>query len=101
MIGTLCSILTNSVDKSEVKFILGLSRNDYDDSTKISMRTTLNDGVDLREILQTICSKTEAEVGGHKHAAGALIKSNDEKKIIERAEGILERMALEEKVELE
>lgn len=101
MIGTLCSILTNSVDKSEVKFILGLSRNDYDDSTKISMRTTLNDGVDLREILQTICSKTEAEVGGHKHAAGALIKSNDEKEIIERAEGILERMALEEKVELE
>lgn len=100
IIGTMCSIISKSNKDEHLKFIMGLARNDDENTTKISMRTTLQNGVDLSDIIATICDGIDAEVGGHKHAAGALIKSDDEPKVIENAKKVLSKMAIEEKMEI-
>ncbi len=100
IIGTMCSIITKSNKEENLKFIMGMARNDDEDTTKVSMRTTLQNGIDLSEIIARICDGIDAEVGGHKHAAGALIKSEDEPKVIENAKRVLSKIAIEEKMEI-
>ncbi len=99
MIGTLASILSKSNDVKEKTFIMSMARL-VDGNTKVSLRISgRNKDVDLKQIIDKIVHGFEnCEAGGHANAAGALIPSDKEEEIIEKAKEVLGRVALEEKV---
>ncbi len=89
IIGTLASILS----KSELndKLILSIGRLDSN-TTKVSLRYCGERDIDLKEIITEIAEKVEGEAGGHKNAAGALIKKEDEESFIKEAVKILKKL---------
>jgi len=79
--GTVASILSSSNIYENGKVIITTAY--YDDKVKISVRRCGREGGEnLREILSKIILKFEGEVGGHKFAAGGIIKQSQEDEFI-------------------
>ena len=98
MIGTISSILSNSNSIKAGTFILGLAQN-VDGTTKVSLRYAgINHDNDLKKIISDIVEEACGEAGGHKDAAGAVIKTENEEKFIKIAKRVLEEKGREEKI---
>ena len=64
-------------------------------TTKISMRISggsNNTNKDMLDILSTIINRVGGEYGGHKNAAGAIIKTADEDSFIKEAKIVIENL---------
>ena len=90
MIGTLASILSKSDEFEEGTYIMSLSH-DQHNNTKVSLRVAgKNNSVDLRKIMREVTKHVNnAEAGGHKEAAGAIIPIKEEEKFIKIAKEVL------------
>ncbi|MAG91245.1 hypothetical protein CMO83_01050 [Candidatus Woesearchaeota archaeon] len=100
MIGTLASILSKSNVMTNNRFIMSMAQA-VDGNTKVSLRSANNlDGVlDLRKVIEEVIDGIDnSECGGHKNAAGAVVPTESEEKLIEVAKEVLGRYAVEEKV---
>jgi RecJ-like exonuclease len=98
IIGTLASILSKSNGFKDGTFIMSMAQL-YDGNTKVSLRLSgRNDGIDLKAIVEEMIEGLGGEAGGHKNAAGAIIPTEKEDMLIERAKEILGKKALEEVV---
>jgi RecJ-like exonuclease len=99
IIGTLGSILSKSQDIPPNTFILSLARN-HDDTTKISLRITGNpDGINLKEVIESIIQKiNHGSSGGHSFAAGAVIDTDKEEEFLKASLDVLESIIIEEKI---
>lgn len=80
IIGTVTSMLSSSMNYEEGTVLIGMAYNQ--DKVKVSARI-VGRGRNLREVLEKTVMEFEAEVGGHKAAAGCLIKREDEDKFLE------------------
>jgi RecJ-like exonuclease len=84
IIGTLASILSNSMDVKKGTIIISMARDD--DKIKVSIRAASNGNEkDLKDIITKICEKIEGQSGGHKNAAGAIISKDKEQEFIKEA----------------
>ena len=95
LIGTICSILTNSGVYKEGTILLGLAHT-LDNNVKISMRVVGKKEINLKEILGEITKRVGCESGGHNYAAGSLIPQEKEQEFLESALVILKKRAMEE-----
>lgn len=80
MIGTVCSILSNSAMYEDGTVIIGLAH--YENKIKVSARSVGRTGRNIREILNNVVTQIGGEVGGHKFAAGANIHKDKEEEFI-------------------
>ena len=80
IIGTVCSILSSSIAYEQGTILIGMAYNE--DKIKVSARIVGNQGKNLKEVLEKTVINFEAEVGGHKKAAGCLIKKEDEERFL-------------------
>jgi len=99
IIGTLASILSKS-NIAENTFILSMAQNN-DMTTKVSLRIskTKKKNINLREIVEQITKTIGGEVGGHKDAAGALIRTEKEEEFLASAKEVLSKISMEEFIE--
>ncbi len=99
IIGTLASILSKSNNFKGGTFIMSMAQL-YDGNTKVSLRLAgRNKDIDLKMVVEEMIKGIEkSEAGGHKNAAGAIIPTEKEGLLIERAKEILGKRALEEVV---
>jgi single-stranded-DNA-specific exonuclease len=88
IIGTIASIISNSFIYEEGTVITAMAY--YKDKIKVSSRNVGKNGRNIREVLNTIVSRTGGEVGGHKHAAGCIIEKQKEGEFIDNLKKILE-----------
>lgn len=88
IIGTVCSILSSSNLYEDGTILIGMAYNQ--DKIKVSARIVGKSNKNLKQILEKSVIDIKAEVGGHKEAAGCLIKKEDEKKFIEEIKKNLE-----------
>lgn len=90
IIGTIASILSNSHVYEEGTIIVTMAY--YEDNVKVSARVCGRNGKsrNVREILNQAVDKTGGEVGGHKFAAGCIVKREKEKKFIDALRKSLE-----------
>lgn len=89
IIGTVASILSKSNTYKKGFMIMSLARAE-NRKTKVSLRITSGpEDVDLRDIIAEVTSKVGGEAGGHRNAAGALIKTEDEERFIKTAKEVL------------
>ena len=79
IIGTVTSMLSSSLDYEEGTVLIGMAHNK--DKIKVSARI-VGRGRNLKEVLEKSVCEFEADVGGHKMAAGCLIKREDELEFI-------------------
>ncbi|MFT4304702.1 MAG: DHHA1 domain-containing protein [Candidatus Woesearchaeota archaeon] len=91
LIGTLASIISYSSEAKSLDFIITMAQN-VDSTTKISLRYSGKDKIDLRKLIKKIMVNIEGNYGGHKSASGAIIQTEDEKKFIENVEQILNNL---------
>ena len=99
MIGTLASILSKSGDIKNGTFILGMAQL-FDGYSKASLRISgyKKHDVDLRDVIKEITDKVGGEAGGHKLAAGAMIRTEKEEEFVKAAQEVLGKRAIEEGV---
>lgn len=95
--GTLASMLSKSNEFKEGTLVLSMAQQ-MDNTTKISLRAAGNNGNDLMEIIKKITEKVGGEAGGHKDAAGAIIKTEKEEEFIKEAIEVLSKVTLEENI---
>jgi len=89
IIGTIMSILTHSMSKEEGVVVIGMAYKG--ENIKVSLRISGEvEDKNAREILDTIVKKIGGECGGHKKAAGCIIKKENEEKFIETLKKTLE-----------
>lgn len=81
VIGTIASILSNSLTYDEGTVIIALAH--YDDKIKVSARSVGRSGRNVREVLAPIVKEIGGEVGGHEFAAGCNISIEHEDKFID------------------
>jgi len=81
IIGTIASILSNSSIYEEGTVITTMAY--YDDKIKVSSRNVGKSGRNVREILDKVIKEIGGEVGGHKCAAGCMLKQEKEQEFIE------------------
>ncbi|MBI4149721.1 DHH family phosphoesterase [Candidatus Woesearchaeota archaeon] len=98
MAGTMASILSRSGTIPDGTLILSLAHQDAA-NTKVSLRIAgQNRGNDLMSIIKQIASRVGCDAGGHKDAAGTLIKIGQEEAFIAAAQEIFQRLSMEEKI---
>ncbi len=100
IIGTIASIISKSNELKEGTFVLSMAQL-VDGTTKVSLRVAgyKKHDFDLSRIMQQMTKNIEGSVaGGHMQAAGALIPTDKEAELIESAKDVLEKIALEERV---
>ncbi|MEM4330593.1 MAG: DHH family phosphoesterase [Candidatus Pacearchaeota archaeon] len=88
IIGTICSILSSSKTYDSGTILIGMAYNE--DKIKVSARIVGESEKNLKEVLEKVVIKVNGEVGGHKEAAGCLIKKEYEKIFIEELRKNLE-----------
>ena len=88
IIGTLVSILSNSLLYEEGTILIGMAY--YGNKIKVSARSVGKAGRNVREILNTAIEKTGGEVGGHEFAAGCMLKQEKEEEFIKNLKKQLE-----------
>jgi single-stranded-DNA-specific exonuclease len=81
IIGTIASILSNSSLYEEGTIIITMAY--YEDKIKVSARSVGKNGRNIREILTKIIEKIGGEVGGHKFAAGCMLRKEKEKEFLD------------------
>lgn len=81
IIGTIASILSNSVVYEEGTVIIAMAH--YDDKIKISARSVGRTGRNVRKVLDPIVHEIGGEVGGHEFAAGCNISVENESRFID------------------
>jgi RecJ-like exonuclease len=82
MIGTIASIISNSSIYEEGTIVTTMAY--YDDKIKVSARSVgRSNRRNVREILTSVIEKTGGEVGGHKFAAGCMLKQEKEREFID------------------
>ena len=88
IVGTICSMLSSSVDYEEGTILIGMAYNE--DKIKVSARIVGREGRNLKEVLEkTIITfkqkhpNAEVEIGGHHFAAGCSIEKEKESEFIE------------------
>ncbi len=92
MIGTLASIISKSGNLNTGTYILSIAQVG-DGYSKISLRMSGNtENDDMRTVVQRIAETVNGTAGGHKGAAGAIIKTEQEQQFIENAKMIFEEM---------
>jgi RecJ-like exonuclease len=96
LIGTITSIVlrSNLLDAKKPIFGLAFSENG---KVKISARVSRDLNINLKEILAKAIEKVGGEVGGHKFAAGGLIKKGKEKEFIEIIDNLLSNYGCKER----
>ncbi len=80
MIGTIASILSNSALYEEGTVITTMAY--YENKIKVSSRCVGRNGKNIREILSSVIDKIGGQVGGHQHAAGCILKREQEEDFI-------------------
>ena len=95
VIGTLASIISKNNNLKEGTLILSLAR-EPKGITKVSLRMVGdNPKVDLRDAINSIIEQTNSgESGGHKNAAGAIIKTENEDSFIKEAVKLFNSLAV-------
>ncbi len=88
IIGTLVSILSNSLLYKEGTILIGMAY--YGNKIKVSARSVGKVGRNVREILNTVIEKIGGEVGGHEFAAGCMLKQEKEDEFIDNLKKQLE-----------
>lgn len=88
IIGTITSIISNSLLYEQGTIIIGMAY--YKDNIKVSARNVGEEGRNIREILNSVVKKIGGEAGGHKSAAGCIIKQNKETEFLEKLKKQLE-----------
>jgi len=88
IIGTITSILSNSLIYEEGTVIIGMAY--YGSKIKVSARNVGRNKRNVREILNNAIEHIEGEVGGHKEAAGCMIPQENEQDFIENLKKHLE-----------
>jgi len=81
VIGTIASILSNSLSYDEGTVIIALAH--YEDKIKVSARSVGNTGRNVRKVLDSVVREIGGEVGGHEFAAGCNISIEHEKRFID------------------
>jgi single-stranded-DNA-specific exonuclease len=81
LIGTICSMISSGPTYESGTILIGMAYNK--DKVKISARIAGRTDKNLKEVLEKTVINFEAEVGGHKAAAGALIRKEDEEMFIQ------------------
>lgn len=87
--GTVSSIIARAHDMKEGTIVMVLARYFGTDYTKISLRIAGGDPVNLKEKLHGMVHDIDGSVGGHVSAAGGIIHTKHEDKLISRAREIL------------
>ncbi len=101
-IGVIISILLREINEkleqgtNKYNVIAGLARQE-DGYTKISIRQ-LTDTYDLKEIMDNVVGKFYGISGGHKSAAGGLIKTTYEEEFIKQLEAELKKISIEQNI---
>lgn len=99
MAGTMASILSRSGQVPDGTLILSLAHQDAA-NTKVSLRIAgRNQGNDLMSIIKAIAARVGCDAGGHKDAAGTVIKIGQEEAFIAAAQEILAKVSMEQEVE--
>lgn len=88
MIGTVCSILSNSSIYEEGTVVVGMSH--YENKIKVSARNVGKTGRNVRELLNSVVADTGGEVGGHEFAAGCNIPREKENEFLKKLKKNLE-----------
>lgn len=88
IIGTILSILSNSLLYEEGTVLIGLAY--YENKIKVSARNAGRSGRNVREILSNAIENLGGEVGGHEFAAGCTIKQDQEELFIKNLKKQLE-----------
>lgn len=97
IIGTISSIITKGNGFEKGHFFLAMAQN-KDLTTKVSLRAVGNGKENLNEIIVRILEKTgHGEGGGHLHAAGAIIDTEQEEEFVNAAKQVLEDAFAEKK----
>ena len=93
IIGTICTILSKSERVRPETIVIGMSRKS-DGRTKFSLRYSSDKNpFDLRDLSKNLLEGfIHSEFGGHKNAAGGIFNTEDEKKFLQHAEEILDKM---------
>lgn len=89
IIGTIASIISSSTTYVEGTVVATMGHYEQD-KIKISLRNAGNQGRDLKETISRIMENFQGEVGGHTHAAGALIQRDKEQEFIQALKKHLE-----------
>ena len=100
IIGTLASIISRSNDVMDNTFIMSLARKD-DGTTKVSLRVSgikRNPNLDLRKLMKDVVDRVKGETGGHQFAAGAVIPTDCEAKLIIAAKDLLSQSSMVETI---
>ena len=95
VVGTVCSMLINSGLYKDNFIVAGLAYRD--DAIKFSIRSKASNVTKILERVKKI-SGLDFEYGGHKNAAGAVIKFSQEEKFIEALEKVLREESLTIKI---
>jgi single-stranded-DNA-specific exonuclease len=100
IIGTMASIISKSNALPGGTIILSLAQG-FDGKTKASIRVSGREKChfDMRSVVENITRASGGEAGGHRNAAGAVMPTELEGKFIESARIILDKLAIEERVE--
>lgn len=91
IIGTLASIITKSNNLKQGTFLLSMARM-LDGNTKASLRVVGNKNYDLMSIMNEIATGADGKSGGHKDAAGAIIKTEKENDFLQAAKDVFKEM---------
>jgi nanoRNase/pAp phosphatase (c-di-AMP/oligoRNAs hydrolase) len=79
-------------DVPEGTYVMGLARYDDGETSKISMRVTGEDTVNLLDLFAEMMEGIDGSFGGHDQAAGAVITTEDEEKFLENAREVLGKL---------
>ena len=91
MIGTIASILAKGKELPNDIFILSMSRLN-DGSTKISLRISgNNEEHDLLSMMNELVLCVDGQSGGHRYAAGAVIRTEAEEQFVDNAKKVFDR----------
>ncbi len=98
IIGTLASIISKAHSTSLGTYLLSMARLG-NGSTKVSLRiANKTKNVDLMPLITEITNSVGGKCGGHRDAAGAIIKTEKEKEFVENAKLILDKRCIEDQV---
>jgi single-stranded-DNA-specific exonuclease len=90
MIGTVTSILANSLSYERGTVLVGMSKDAENKRIKVSARIAGQQGRNARELLAEVMNNFTGEVGGHEFAAGCTIEEQEEINFLEKLKNSLE-----------
>ena len=92
IIGTLSSILSTTLSRSNMKPVIAYATVREEDIVKVSARTSgvlTSKGLDLGEVMREAAEEFDGNGGGHNIAAGAQVPSKDITSFIKLVDGMV------------